>query len=135
MKTNKPILLVEDDSVDVMIVRRALKAVGLNNRLKIAGDGEGALEYLREGERPCMILLDLNMPRMNGLELLRIIKKDDRQKGIPVVVLTSSNSVPEKIHSFELGVAGYIVKSPLYEEFVEGMGVFNAYWSLSELPE
>jgi CheY-like chemotaxis protein len=135
MNTNKPILLVEDDSVDVMIVERALKEVGLSNRLRIASDGEEALEYLREKERPCMILLDLNTPRMNGLEFLEIVKKDDLQKGIPVVILTSSNSMPDKIHSFELGVAGYIVKSPIYEEFVDAMATFNSYWSLSELPE
>lgn len=135
MNTNKPILLVKDDSVDMMMVKRALKEVGLNNRLRIAGDGEEALSYLRESERPCMILLDLNMPRMNGLDFLKIVKKDDLQKSIPVVILTSSNSEHEKIHSFELGVAGYIVKSPLYEEFVESMATFNSYWSLSELPE
>ena len=92
MRNSKPILLVEDDRVDAMTVKRALKDLNVTNLLVHTLNGEEALEYLTgEGnERPCIILLDLNMPRMNGIEFLKIIKADDELKKIPVVVLTTS---------------------------------------------
>ena len=92
MKDQIPIFLVEDDEVDVMTMRRALKDLRIGNPLSIAGDGEAALQMLREGRiaRPCVILLDLNMPRMGGLEFLRVIKADADFRSIPVIVLTTS---------------------------------------------
>ena len=103
MRTDAPILLVEDDRVDAMTVQRALKEINVTNRLDIAGDGEEALERLRDPkcEKPCIILLDLNMPRMNGIEFLRVAKGDEALKRIPVVVLTTSRDEQDKIDSFD----------------------------------
>jgi len=85
--------------------------------------------------QPCVILLDLNMPRMNGIEFLRIIKADEGLKKIPVIVLTTSREEQDKIETFRLGVAGYMVKSIDYKKFVETMRIVDMYWTLSELPE
>ena len=136
MKNKKPILLVEDDVVDQMTVQRAMKDLHMTNRLDIAGNGEEALVHLRHGEkeRPCIILLDLNMPRMNGIEFLRVIKRDESLKHIPVVVLTTSKEENDKIESFKLGVAGYMVKPVDYMGFVDVVRTIKLYWTLSELP-
>ncbi|MEK6743285.1 MAG: response regulator [Nitrospirota bacterium] len=137
MKPKKTILLVEDDSVDAMTVRRALKEVNVTNPIAIAGNGEEALEYLRNSanEKPCIILLDLNMPKMNGIEFLRVAKQDTGLKTIPVVVLTTSRGEREKVESFNLGVAGYMIKPVDYQQFVEMMRTIDLYWTISELPE
>ena len=136
MRSTKPILLVEDDRVDAMTVRRALKDINVTNRLDIVGDGEEALAFLRdpENEEPCIILLDLNMPRMNGIEFLRVIKRDETLKRIPVVVLTTSGEGQDKVDSFDLGVAGYMIKPVDYGQFVEVVKAIDLYWTLSELP-
>ena len=136
MKNMKPILLVEDDSVDVMTVSRAFKELKVANQLVNRLNGEEALDYLRGNgnEKPCVILLDLNMPRMNGIEFLKVAKADKDMKKIPVVVLTTSKEDQDKVDSFELSVAGYIVKPVDYIKFVEAMRILNLYWTLSELP-
>jgi len=136
MKSDKPILLVEDDKVDAMTVKRALKEIKVSNELILANNGEEALEYLRDPqqENPCIILLDLNMPKMGGIELLHIIKKEDSLKKIPVVVLTTSRNEQDKVESFNLGVAGYMVKPVDYHQFVEVVKTIDLYWTLSELP-
>ncbi len=137
MKNTKPILLVEDDRVDAMTVRRALRDIKVMNRLDIVGDGEEALAFLRdpENEEPCIILLDLNMPRMNGIEFLTVAKQDKTLKRIPVVVLTSSSEEQDKVDSFDLGVAGYMIKPVDFHQFVEVMRTIDLYWTLSELPQ
>jgi CheY-like chemotaxis protein len=134
---NKPILLVEDDSVDAMTVRRALKELHVANRLEHAGNGEEALAYLHDPykERPCIILLDLNMPVMNGTEFLRVVKADSGLRRFPIVVLTTSDEEEDKLASFNLGVAGYIRKPVEYLKFVEIMRAINIYWTISETPE
>ena len=136
MRNSKPILLVEDDSVDTMTVKRALGELKVENTLVCAVDGEEALEYLgdRASKNPCVILLDLNMPRMNGFEFLRIIKADKVLKKIPVIVLTTSREKREVEEGFEFGVAGYMIKPVDYKKFVETIAVINQYWSLSHLP-
>lgn len=137
MRSDKSILLVEDDDVDAMTVRRALKDINVTNRLDIAKNGEDALEFLRnpENEAPGIIMLDLNMPRMNGIEFLQVAKKDDRLKRIPVVVLTTSKEEQDKVNSFDLGVAGYMIKPVDYLQFVEVVKAIDLYWTLSEVPE
>ncbi len=137
MRSSKPILLVEDDKVDAMTVKRALKELSVANQLVHQINGEEALEYLRSESngRPCVILLDLNMPKMNGIEFLEIAKADDELKQIPVVVLTTSNSEQDRAESFKLSVAGYIVKPTDYKKFVEAIKTICDYWTLSELPE
>lgn len=137
MRNCKPILLVEDDTIDAMTVKRAFKELKVINPLAHALNGEDALAYLRqgEGENPCVILLDLNMPKMNGVEFLKIAKDDPSLKKIPVVVLTTSNEERDIIESFKLGVAGYIVKPVDYRKFVEAIKTIDLYWTLSELPD
>jgi len=137
MQNYKPILLVEDDDADAIITQRALNELKVTNKLVHKVDGEEAIEYLRDqtNERPCVTLLDLNMPRLNGFEFLKIVKADDVLKRIPVVVLTTSNEDRNVIESFSLGVAGYIVKPVNYTRFVEAMKTLDMYWTLSRLPD
>jgi len=136
MKNLKLVLLVEDDSVDAMTVSRAFKELKVANQLVIRLNGEEALDYLRgnSNEKPCVILLDLNMPKMNGIEFLKIAKADEDMKKIPVIVLTTSKDDQDKVNSFELSVAGYIVKPVDYTKFVEAMRILDMYWTLSEFP-
>ena len=136
MRNSKPILLVEDDHVDIMTVERALKDLKVTNQLVCSVDGSQALEYLRseDNKKPCLILLDLNMPKMNGIEFLRTVKANETLKEIPVVVLTTSKKEQDIIESFKLGVAGYIVKLVDYKKFVEAIRIIDLYWTLSELP-
>ena len=104
--------------------------------LDTALNGEEGLEYLRDPEReqPGIILLDLNMPRMNGIEFLQVVKKDERLKRIPVVVLTTSVEEQDKAETFNLGIAGYMIKPVDYRQFVEVVKTIHLYWTLSELP-
>lgn len=136
MRGNKPLLLVEDDEVDVLTVRRALRDLRVANELMVAGDGEEALAILRDPERPrpALILLDLNMPRMNGLEFLRVAREEEVARGIPIVVLTTSRQDQDIFEGFDLNVAGYMVKPVDYRKFVEVMQAIDLYWTLSELP-
>lgn len=133
---NKPILLVEDDRVDIMTVMRSLKEIRVTNPVVNKENGEDALNYLRdpESEKPCIILLDLNMPVMNGIEFLQVVKQDSELKRIPVVVLTTSEEQQDKVNSFDLGVAGYMAKPVDYRQFVEVMRSIDAYWTISEMP-
>lgn len=130
-------MLVEDDDIDAMTTQRALNELKVTNELIRTVDGEDALEYLRkEGNRePCVILLDLNMPRMNGFEFLKIVKADTTLRKIPVIVLTTSDDDEGVVESFDLGVAGYIVKPVSYSQFVEAMKTVDVYWTLSKLPD
>lgn len=137
MQNTRPILLVEDDDVDAMTTQRALNDLKVTNKLVHKPDGEDALEYLQNNgdQKPCVILLDLNMPRMNGFEFLKIAKADNDLKKIPVVVLTTSEADENIVESFELNVAGYIVKPVNYQQFVEAIRMINLYWTLSRLPD
>lgn len=137
MKSRLPILLVEDDRVDAMAVERAFKEIKVTNRIDNAENGEAALSYLRDTQRenPCIILLDLNMPKMNGLEFLSIVKADDKLRKIPIVVLTTSKEQQDKVESFNLGVAGYMIKPLEFEGFVKVIKTLDLYWTVSELPE
>jgi CheY-like chemotaxis protein len=134
--TNKPILLVEDDRVDIMTIIRALKEIRVDNTLVSKENGEEALAHLHNpaNEKPCIILLDLNMPIMNGIEFLQNIKQDEQLKRIPVIVLTTSEEQQDKVNSFNLGVAGYMAKPVDYRQFVEMMRSIDMYWTISEMP-
>ena len=137
MQASEAILLVEDDAVDAMTVRRALQDVGIYNPVAHVTDGEAGLVYLQNGENahPGLLLLDINMPRMNGIEFLRTIKADDDLRAIPVVILTTSTNDRDIMQGFHLGVAGYMVKPVDYKEFVETARAIMAYWKLSLMPE
>ncbi|MBI1891484.1 MAG: response regulator [Burkholderiales bacterium] len=135
MRTEKPILLIEDDRIDVMTVQRAMKELRVTNLLVTVENGEEAIKLLQDPEaRPCLILLDLNMPIMNGLEFLRAVRSDKDLRLIPIVVLTTSNEQRDKVETFGLGVAGYMTKIPDYQKFVEVMRAIDTYWTLSEMP-
>lgn len=131
------ILLVEDDEVDVMNVRRAFKKNNITNPLFVAGDGVEGLKMLRGEKIPRerrLILLDLNMPRMNGIEFLRELRADPELAFTPVVVLTTSDEERDRVQAYNLNVAGYILKPVTLGNFVEAMATLNKYWTLVELP-
>ena len=136
MKSRKPILLVDDDYVDVMTVKRAFKEINLQNDIVVAENGEEALKYLNNPavERPAIILLDLNMPRMNGLEFLQVVKKHEQHKVIPVIVLTTSAQERDRLESFKMSVAGFITKPVIYTEFIDIMKTIDRYWTCSDMP-
>ncbi len=135
------ILLVEDDSVDIMNVQRAFMKNNINNPLHIARNGNEALDMLRgSGEvmqmspMPKIILLDINMPKMNGIEFLKEIRKDDNLKSISVFIMTTSNDDHDKFQAYNMNVAGYIVKPISFEKFVHAVSVLKSYWQLCEQP-
>jgi CheY-like chemotaxis protein len=136
------ILLVEDDELDVMNVQRAFKKNKIANPLFVAGNGIEALEMLRgkDGKKPAvpedrrLILLDLNMPRMGGIEFLRELRADPKLRHITVVVLTTSDEERDKVDAYDLNVAGYILKPVTLGAFVEIMATLNKYWTVNELP-
>lgn len=131
------ILLVEDDEVDVMNVRRAFQKNKIANLLFVAPNGVEGLEMLRGGDIPRdrrIVLLDLNMPRMNGIEFLRELRQDPDLKPTPVVVLSTSNDERDRIEAYNLNVAGYLLKPVTFSNFCEVMAALNKYWALVELP-
>lgn len=131
------ILLVEDDEVDVMNVQRSFKKNNISNPLYVAGNGVEALEMLRNGSVPTqnrLILLDINMPKMNGIEFLRALRADPVLRTSPVVVLTTSNDDKDRMESFQLNVAGYLLKPVTFSSFVDLMLALNKYWMLVEMP-
>jgi CheY-like chemotaxis protein len=136
MNSKKPILLVEDDTIDALTVQRALKELNISNVLVIVTNGEEALCYLSENPEnmPCIILLDLNMPKMNGIEFLQARNQIDQMRTIPVVVLTTSLDEKDRLETFKLGIAGYMLKPVDYKQFVEVVRTIDLYWTLSALP-
>lgn len=137
MKKTKPVLLVEDDSVSAMAVIRVFNDLKIPKLVVQLENGEEALKYLSDNtlEKPDLILLDLNMPRMNGIEFLRAIKGDPVLKSIPVVMFTTSDDERDIDVCFDLNIAGYIIKPfdpGLFEELIRTVA---AYWSYSELPK
>lgn len=130
------ILLVEDDDVDVMNVRRAFQRNNITNPIHVASNGLEALQLLRSGQVPAdrrLILLDLNMPKMNGIEFLRELRADPDLCHLPVVVLSTSDHEDDKTSAYRLNVAGYMVKPPSPERFRRSLDAFASYWSASEL--
>ena len=134
------ILLVDDDEVDVMNVQRAFKRNNILNPLYVASNGLEALDMLRgkgaetvPGPRR-LILLDLNMPKMNGLEFLRALREDPNLRPLTVVVLTTSDDERDRIEAYNLNVAGYILKPVTFTAFVEAMATLNKYWTINEFP-
>jgi CheY-like chemotaxis protein len=135
------ILLVDDDDIDVMNVQRAFKKNNILNPLSVASNGLEALALLRgaNGREPLpkerrLILLDLNMPKMNGIEFLRELRADPSLSRITVIVLTTSDDERDKVEAYKLNVAGYILKPVTFMAFVEAMATLNKYWSINELP-
>lgn len=128
------ILLIEDDKIEKMKVTRTLETLGLHHKVREANNGEEALEILNGSESlPDIILLDLNMPKLNGLEFLQILKNDDKIKFLPVIVVTTSANYKDVKRCYEIGIAGYITKPLKYEKYVEKLKIVLDYWSVNEL--
>lgn len=135
---NQPILLVEDNPVDLDLTLRAFSARKLTNPIQIARDGEEALAYIEKWEKgdavPVVILLDLKLPKINGLEVLEVIKKHPIFKTIPVVVLTTSSESADVKTSYELGANSYILKPVDFDKFIEVARQIELYWSVLNKP-
>jgi CheY-like chemotaxis protein len=137
---NIEIMLVEDDEVDILNIQRAFKKHNVTNPLHIARNGIEALELLRQHDHntakniPQIILLDINMPKMNGLEFLQELRSDPALKSATVFVLTTSDDEEDKFRAYSLNVAGYILKPLHFDDFLESMSQLNLFWSLIELP-
>ena len=131
------ILLIEDDEVDVMNVRRAFEKNRILNPLFVASNGTEGLAMLREGKIPQtrrLILLDLNMPGMNGIEFLRELRADPKLRHTPVVVMTTSADEKDRIDAYDFHVAGYLRKPVEFPRFMELTAALNKYWTLVEMP-
>jgi two-component system response regulator len=137
------ILLVEDNPDDVELTLRALSTHNLTNRIKVVSDGAEALDYLRpdDGEHPPadgypkLVLLDLKLPRVGGLEVLRRLKASERTRLIPVVVLTSSREESDLVASYKYGANSYIVKPVDFDQFMKAVSALGLYWMLfNEVP-
>ncbi len=128
------ILLIEDDAIEVMKFNRVLKSLELNHRIIEANNGEDAVDILKSKEIiPDIIVLDLNMPKLNGIEFLTILKIDDVLKYIPAIILTTSNNHRDVMECYKIGVAGYILKPLKYDDYVDRIKKIIDYWSTNEL--
>lgn len=142
METIGRILLVEDDPKDTELTMTALEEYNLSNEVVVASDGEEALDYLyyrgkfqrRSGENPAVMLLDLKLPKVDGLEVLQRVKGDDKLKMIPVVVLTSSREERDMVSSYKLGVNAYVVKPVDFHEFVNAIKELGVFWAIINEP-
>ncbi|HER54383.1 MAG TPA: response regulator [Candidatus Bathyarchaeota archaeon] len=136
-----PILLVDDSPDDIMIAKRAFKKSQIHNKIFVTRDGEEAIQFLRkEGNykdvpTTGLVILDLNMPKIDGFEVLETIKNDEKLKKIPIIVLTSSSRYEDIERAYKLGANSFIVKPVSFEEFVEAILEIKRYWlSLSKIP-
>ncbi|MBN1237897.1 MAG: response regulator [Gammaproteobacteria bacterium] len=128
------ILLVEDDEVDIKALKWAFKKLRIVNPVEVARDGVEAWEALQNVERPYLIITDINMPRMNGIELLRKIRESKELRDSIVFVLTTSNDEQDKIDAYDLNVAGYMLKSDMGTSFMRAIEMVENYWKVVELP-
>lgn len=143
MVTLQKILLAEDNPKDIELTLAAMEHHNLANRIDVVNDGEEALDYLykrgkflgRDNGDPLAILLDIKMPKVDGLEVLKIIKEDDNLKNIPVIMLTSSQDEKDLLKSYNYGVNSYVVKPVNYHDFVDAISRLGFYWVvLNKIP-
>ena len=128
------ILLIEDDAIEVMKFNRVLKTLNLNHKIIEANNGEEAIDILNTKEIiPDIIILDLNMPKLNGIEFLTILKKDEVLKYIPSIILTTSSNHKDMLECYKIGIAGYVLKPLKYEDYVDRIKRMLEYWSVTEL--
>jgi len=135
MKNKLSILLIEDDMIEVMKFNRTITSLQLNHSIIEAKNGEEALNILENNNNnlPDIILLDLNMPKISGIEFLSILKKDKELKYIPTIILTTSNNQKDLVECYKIGIAGYVLKPLKYEDYVSKIELLLNYWSINEL--
>ena len=142
MKSLKSVLFVDDSPRDTKLALTAFKEYGLTNRIITLEDGEEALDYLyrrgafadRDDEQPAFILLDLKVPKVDGMEVLRVVKSDPALKMIPMVVMTSSREEQDVVNSYKLGVNAFIVKPVNFKEFVDAVKMVGGFWAVLNEP-
>ena len=128
------VLLIEDDTIEIMKLNRTISSLNLNHNIIEANNGEEALSILKEGNSlPDIILLDLNMPKINGIEFLKILKSDPSLKYLPTIILTTSNNRKDLLECYKIGIAGYVLKPLKYDDYVSKIEKLLAYWSVNEL--
>ncbi|MDT0605804.1 response regulator [Croceitalea rosinachiae] len=127
------VLFIEDDMIETMKMQRAVSKMESKHVIVEAKNGEEALSILKDGTLPDIILLDLNMPRMSGIEFLSVLKSDARLKYLPTIILTTSENRVDLLKCFEIGIAGYIIKPLKYEDYEKKLKRVFDYWEISEL--
>jgi two-component system response regulator len=139
MNTSATIMLVDDSPDDVALTLRAFKKNNINNKVMVASDGEEALRYLLPDDdsrnpAPDLVLLDINLPKINGLEVLRRLRQDERTRYLPVVVLTTSNEERDIVETYNLGANSFVRKPVVFGDFLEAVRVLGMYWLLVNQP-
>jgi CheY-like chemotaxis protein len=128
------VLLIEDNLIEIMKMKRTISLLKLNHTISFANNGEEALEILEDkGQFPDLILLDLNMPKLSGIEFLTILKSNNDIKHIPTVILTTSDNQKDLEECYRMGVSGYILKPLKYDNYVQKIENVLSYWSMNEL--
>ena len=134
MKRELKILLIEDDTIELMKLNRAMLSLNMNHKVTEVNNGEDALELLLNKEYyPDIILLDLNMPKINGIEFLSILKTNESLKFIPIIILTTSSNKKDLLECYNIGIAGYIQKPLKYQDYISKINILLSYWSANEL--
>ncbi|MGB2224952.1 MAG: response regulator [Polaribacter sp.] len=134
MKLELKILLVEDNIIEILKLKRAIENLGMNHEVLEAENGEIALDSIKQEEiNPDIVLLDLNMPKMNGLEFLAIVRNDESMRHLPIIILSTSNNNRDLMEAYKLGVSGYILKPLKYDDYVKKIEYTLQYWSNNEL--
>lgn len=136
MKNSRPILLVDDDSTDVLLFQRALQRLEITSPVVRSTNGAEALEYMMNpsNKKPWIVLSDLNTPKMSGIEFLRTVKSHEALKRTVVIIMSGSSAEKDVDACFRLGAAGYITKPSDYQTLLDTVQTLHAYWSLSEIP-
>ena len=139
MNSSSTIMLVDDSPDDVALTLRAFKKNNITNKVVVAADGEEALRYLLPDDDssnpvPDLVLLDINLPKVNGLEVLRRLRQDDRTRYLPVVVLTTSNEERDIVETYDLGANSFVRKPVVFGDFLEAVRVLGMYWLLVNQP-
>ena len=134
MKRELKILLIEDDTIELMKLNRAMLSLNMNHKVTEVNNGEDALELLlSKNYYPDIILLDLNMPKINGIEFLSILKTNESLKFIPTIILTTSSNKKDLLECYNIGIAGYIQKPLKYQDYISKINILLSYWSANEL--
>ena len=134
MKKKLKILLIEDDTIELMKLNRAMLSLNMNHKVTEVNNGEDALELLLNKEYyPDIILLDLNMPKINGIEFLSILKTNESLKFIPTIILTTSSNKKDLLECYNIGIAGYVQKPLKYQDYIAKINILLSYWSANEL--